>query len=205
MKSLGLKLLMLSFMFLFILTTHVISPTYSGENGGTQNTLILSDEPLGNLISVLVKTEYDGYNLYQTLMQIQTDFNPSVSGIITPVSLSALASCPSDSQVFTSKPNNFPAGSSLAISTGGAVQTVNYHANDYCEKYGTSTLLSSIIAVWDAYFVHSGTQPSTADFNTPLMNWTEVGTTYNVFAIASGSVRAPPVTPTHKQKITLSF
>jgi hypothetical protein len=85
------------------------------------------------------------------------------------------------------------------------VQAVNFHTNDYCEKYGTSTLLSSIIAVWDAYFVHSGTQPSTADFNTPLMNWTEGGTTYNVFAIASGSVRAPPVTPTHKQKITLSF
>jgi hypothetical protein len=192
MKSSVLKLLMPGFVFLFILTNLLLSPTFSGETGKTQNTFVLSDEAPGNLISILIKTEYSEYNIYQVLLQIQADANPAVAGIITPSFLSALASCPAGSQIFTVKLNDFPAGSSIAISTDGTVQTVNFHTKDYSEKAETALTSSRIIGVGDVYFVHSGTQLSTADFNMPLKSWTVGGITYNLFAIASGSVSAPP-------------
>ena len=204
MKSLGVKSLRWVFVFQCVLATLVIFPANSGEIGRTLNTLILSDEAPGNLISVLIKTEYGNYNLYQVLLQLQADANPSIAGMITPTFLSALASCPAGSQILSIKLNSFPAGSSLAISTDGTVQTVNVHANDYYNKHGVSALLSSISGVGDVYFVHSGTQPSTADFNMPLTSWTVGDTAYNVFAIASGSVSTPPAPPTER-KASLFF
>jgi hypothetical protein len=194
MKSLTAKSLLLGFALLLILTVFAIAPSYSAENKSAQNTFILSDEAPGNLISLLVKTEYGGYNLYQVLLQIQADANPSAAGIITPSFLSALASCPAGSQIFTAKLNDFPAGSSLAISTDGTVQTVKVHADDYFGKAGASEMLCSIAGAGDVYLVHSGTQLSTADFNMPLKSWTVGGTTYNVVAIASNSVNISPVT-----------
>ena len=104
------------------------------------------------------------------------------------------------SQIFSAKLNDFPAGSSLAISTDGTVQTVKIHANDYYNKPGASTLISILLGVGDAYFVHSGSQPSTADFNSPLTSWTAGGTKYNVIVIASGSVPISPVTSTPTRK-----
>ena len=205
MKSLAVKSLRWVFAFLFVLAALSISPAYSGEIGRTLNTFILSDEEPGNLITKLGKTEYGNYNLYQALLQIQADANPSIASMITPTFLSALASCPAGSQILTIKLNSFPAGSSLAISTDGTVQTANVHASDYYNKHEVSALLSSISGVGDVYFVHSGTQPSTADFNMPLTSWTVGGTTYNVFAIASGSVAAPPAPPTPKRKASLLF
>ncbi|MBI5591357.1 MAG: hypothetical protein HY881_12835 [Deltaproteobacteria bacterium] len=204
MKLFVVKLLRWVFVFQCILATLAICPANSGEIGKTLNTLILSDEAPGNLISVLIKAEYGNYNLYQTLLQIQVDAKPSISGMITPTFLSALASCPAGSQILTTKLNSFPAGSSLAISTDGTVQTVNVHATDYYNKQGVSALLSSISGVGDVYFVHSGPQPSTA-LDMPLTSWTVGDTTYNVFAIASGSVSAPPAPPTPERKASLLF
>lgn len=206
MKSLVVKSSMWVFAFLFVLTALAIRPAYSGAGiNKTSGTFILSNEEPGNLITKLANTGYGDYTLYQALLQIQAAANPSVAGIITPAFLSALSSCPAGSQITTTELKNFPAGSSLAISTDGTVQTVTVRANDYYNKPGASALLSSISGVGDAYFVHSGSQSSTADFNTPLTSWTVGGTTYNVFAIASGSVSDPPAPPKPKRKTTLTF
>jgi hypothetical protein len=206
MKSLVIKSFMWVFAFLFVLAALSINPAYSGaDTNKTSDTFILSDEEPGNLITKLVNTGYGTYNIYQALLQIQADANPSVAGIITPAFLSAFASCPAGSQIFTAKLNDFPAGSSLAISTDGTVQTVKVHANDFYNKPGVSALLSSISGVGDTYFVHLGSQTSTAEFNTPLTSWTVGGTTYNVFTITSGSVSAPPGTQPLERKASLFF
>jgi hypothetical protein len=200
MTLLGLKSFKCVIAFQFILTMFAIIPAFSDEVGTNQDTFILSDETPGNLVSVLVKAEYGNYNLYQALLQIQADANPTIAGIITPAFLNALTRCPTDSQIFTAKLNTFPDGSSLAISTDGTVQTVSVHANDYYNKPGAFTLLSSITGVGNANFVYSGTQPLTADFNSPLTTWAVGDTKYKVFAIASGSVTIPPVTSTPTSK-----
>jgi hypothetical protein len=196
---------MSGFVLLSILTTQSLNPAYSGEIGKTQNTIVLSDEAPGNLFSLLNKAGYGNYNLYQTLLLIQADANPSVAGIITAAFLNTLANCPAGSQIFTTKLNDFRSDSSLAVSTDGTVQTVKVEAKDYFNKSRASTLLSSIsgAGVGDTNFVHSGIQPSTAEFNSPLTSWTVGDTTYNVFAIASGFVPAPSVTPTTTKKSLL--
>ena len=152
----------------------------------------------GNLLSRLKNAGYGNYNLYQTLLQMQADASPSVAGIITPAFLNTLANCPTGSQIFTTMLNDFHSDSSLAISTDGTVQTVKVYAKDYFNKTGASTLLTSLsgAAAEDTNFVHSGFQPSIAEFNAPLMSWTVGNTKYNVFAITSGFVPAQTVTPT---------
>jgi hypothetical protein len=202
MKSLVLKLSMSGVVLLSILAPLSLSPAYSGETGKTQNTFVLSDEAPGNLFSMLDKAGYGNYNLYQTLLQMQADANPSVAGIITSAFLSALASCPAGSQIFIAKLNDSRSASSLAVSTDCTVQAVNVDAKDYYSKTGASTLLSSIsgAGVGDINFVHSGIQASKAEFNTPLTSWTAGDATYNVFAIASGFVPAPEVAPTPAKK-----
>lgn len=198
MKSLCLKLLLSSFAFLLILITIAINQAYSVEIVKTQNTFVISDEEPGNLLSRLKNAGYGNYNLYQTLLQMQADASPSVAGIITPAFLNTLANCPTGSQIFTTMLNDFRSDSSLAISTDGTVQTVKVYAKDYFNKTGASTLLTSLsgAAAEDTNFVHSGFQPSIAEFNAPLMSWTVGNTKYNVFAITSGFVPAQTVTPT---------
>jgi len=198
MKSLYLKLLLSCFAFLLILATLAINQSYSGEIGKTQNTFVISDEEPGNLLSRLKNAGYGNYNLYQTLLQMQADANPSVAGIITPAFLNTLANCPTGSQIFTTKLNEFSSDNSLAVSTDGTVQTIKVYAKDYFNRTGASTLLCSLSGaeVGDTDFVHSGVQPSTAEFNAPLMSWAVGDTKYNVFAIASDFVPAPTVTPT---------
>ena len=194
MKSLGAKSLISGFVFLFILIPLAASPANSDGTGTTRDSFVLSGEEPGNLIALLQKAEYGNYTLYQVILEIQAYANPPVSGIITPAFLSALSKCPADSQVFTAKLNHFPAGSSLAISTDGTVQIVNFHLGDYYNKPGAATLISGMAGVGDVYFVHSGTRPATADFNAPLTHWETGGTTYHVFGIASSSVKIPEVT-----------
>jgi hypothetical protein len=198
MKSLRLKLLLSCFAFLLILATLAINQSYSGEIGKTQNTFVISDEEPGNLLSRLKNAGYGNYNLYQTLLQMQADANPSVAGIITPAFLNTLANCPTGSQIFTTKLNDFRSDNSLAVSTDGTVQTIKVYVKDYFNRTGASTLLCSLSGAeaGDTNFVHSGVQPSTAEFNAPLMSWAVGDTKYNVFAIASDFVPAPTVTPT---------
>jgi hypothetical protein len=202
MKSSGLKLFMSVSVFLSILTLLSLSTAFSGEAGKTLNTFVLSDEAPGKLLSILEQAGYGNYNLYQALLQMQAEASPSVAGIITPAFLNALAICPAGSQIFTTKLNSFPTGGSLAISTDGSVQIVAVQANDYSKRASASTQSSSISGAGaeDVNFVHSGIQPSTADFNAPLMSWTAGETKYNVFAIASGFVPAPEAAPKPSKK-----
>jgi hypothetical protein len=167
------------------------------------NTFILSNEAPGNLITTLVNAGYGDYDLYQLLLAIQQSTDPSVAGIITDAFLASLnGSCPVNSEIFTTQIKdvkyNSP-GVSIGISADCTVQTTNIYAFNYYNQPGTSTLLSNISGVGNAYFVHSGMQPLYTDFNTPLTSWTLPGNgtvTYEAFAIAAGSVTQPATVPT---------
>jgi hypothetical protein len=158
-----------------------------GQNN-SQQTFVLSYE--GGFITQLVNAGYGSLNLYQILVDIDKETNPSVAGIITPTFLQALQNCPPSSQIFTTTLNSYSPGVSLAISDDGTVQTTNILGSTY--DNGTNTLGSNISGVGFAYFTHTTT-------SSPLTSWTTVSLsdpTYNVFGIAWMPTQAPAATPT---------
>jgi hypothetical protein len=179
MKTWIVKLLMRTFSFLFVLAL-TVSSAWAVININ-QDTFILSDEG-GGLITKLNNAGYGDSNLYQALVDIVANTNPSVSGIIFPAFLAALKTCPPGAEIFTTLLKNIPTGTSVAISTDGTARTTALHGADYYNKAGTATLPSNISGVGNAYFVNS-------TIATPLTSWTVNGplsgmtTTYNVFAI----------------------
>ncbi len=181
MKTWVSKSLMGAFGFLFVLAL-TVSGAWAVHVNVNQDTFILSDEG-GGLINRLVTGGYGLDNLYQTLVDIVADTNPSVEGIIFPAFLSTLKNAPAGAEIFAIQLKDIPAGKSVAISTDGTVRTTAVHPAAYYNKAGTSTLPSNISGVGNAYFVYSTTAQ-------PLTSWTIDGplagmsTTYNAFAIS---------------------
>ena len=142
----------------------------------TAYTFILSNEG-GGLISQLVTAGYGDYNLYQTLVAIQQNTDPSISGVVTDDFLNALASCPAGGEIFTHKLSEYTgAGLAVAISTDGTVQTVSVYGRTYLGTTGSATLKSNISGVGDGLFTYT-------TLSSPLTSFSVSTTTYNVFAI----------------------
>jgi hypothetical protein len=179
MKTSAVRSLLRTFVFLFVLAL-----TASGAWAATANTFILSDEGAG-LINKLLNAGYGNMNLYQVLVQIVNDTNPSVSGIITPAFLLSLSNCPPSSPLFTTLLSSIPPGSSVAISDDCTVQFVSIHGASYYNQ-GAPTLGSDISGVGRGLFTHS------ADSQTPLTLWQANGNTYNVFAIGWATAQQVP-------------
>jgi len=149
----------------------------------SQDTFVLSNEAAGYLINELVRAGYGNLNLYQALVQIVNDTNPTVSGIITPAFLQALASCPASSEIFTTQLRDVTnKGLCVEISTDGTAQYKTIEGRDY---YGTyPTLGSDISGVGRGLFTHS------TDSAHPLTSWSQggiVSTTYKAFAVGWSS------------------
>jgi hypothetical protein len=165
-------------------TYNVFGIAFSGEQ-----TFVLSNEGTNGFITQLLAGGYGTVNLYEALVAIQQNTNPSVAGIITPAFLAALQSRPASSAIFTTSLNSFSPGTGgLAISTDGTVQlvTISGAANDS----GTNTLGATVSGVGLAYFTHS------TSAGTPLTSFTSGGTTYNVFGIGwMPGTAPPPATP----------
>jgi len=140
----------------------------------TASTFVLGNEGTNGLVTQLVAGGYGNYNVYQALVAIRNDTNPSVAGIITTGFMNALASLPASSAIFTTPLSGFSPGSqALAISTDGSVQTVSIFGASYQGKSGIATLVSNINGVGSTKFL-SGT----------ITSFTSDGNTYNVFGIA---------------------
>lgn len=145
----------------------------------SQSSMILTNE--GNHgITALINANYGSSNLYQTLVAIVNNANPSISSIITTSFMSKLASCPGSSQIFTSKLEDYATSSSIAISSDGTVQAVNINGSTYLNTQGTSNLT----------FTVSGAGTFNVCYNsssTPLASWNVTSgldtTTYKVCAI----------------------
>jgi hypothetical protein len=153
-----------------------------------QDTFILSNEGPGYLITKLVNAGYGGFNLYQTLIQIQQNTDPSVAGIITDDFLAALATNPASNEIFSTPLNHWNTpGTAVAISTDGTAQTNSVFGATYYGQSGTATLASKISEVDTGSFTYSTS-------SSPLTSWTTtVGgttTTYNVFAVGWGGASA---------------
>lgn len=167
------------------------------------DTFILNSDSPAALISTMINKGYGNYTVYQALLQMQADADPSVAGIISPSFLSALSNSPPDSPIFTEKLTSFPADRSLAISTNGTIKSVKICITDYTANPASSTQATRISGIGNVYFVHSGTQILSADFKAPLMKWNSGGETYNVFAIATDSLDPPPEKNTPKKETSL--
>jgi len=162
----------------------------ANASSGTQ-TFILSNEA-GGLITQLVNAGYGPVDLYQVLVDIQVETNPSVAGIITPAFLQALQAAPPSSQIFTTTLSslNVP-GAAYAISTDGTIQSVSIFGSTYNGQAGTATLSSNISGVGLAYFTYTTT-------SSPLTSWTTViltDPTYSVFGIAWAPSQPPAPVP----------
>jgi hypothetical protein len=145
---------------------------------GPSQTFILSNEG-GQLITNLVNAGYGNVNLYETLVDIQIESNPSLAGVITPSFLATLQDCAAGNQLFTTPLKSFTG--TLAISDDCSVVTNSLQGSTFNGQPGTTSLAVNI----------TGVGPATAVSGSPLTSWTQsvtVGSstatvTYNAFAI----------------------
>jgi hypothetical protein len=152
---------------------------------GTSQTFVLSDEAPGHLIANLVAAGYGNYNVYDALVAIQQQTNPSLAGVITTAFLANLQSCAAGDPLFTVPLKNLSySGSGIAVSDDCSVQIRSVQGSSFNGQPGTTSLAVTISGVGSATDVASTS-------STPLTSWTQnvaVGggtatVTYNVFAI----------------------
>lgn len=150
--------------------------------------VVLSNEGAGYAITALVNAGYGDYNLYQILRMMEQSSDPSLSGVIIPEFLNALAACPAGAQIFTAKLSDYNSlGTAIAISTDGVVQTVSIYGSSYEGAQGSSTLDTVVSGVNGSFrAVYNSSYSST--HNGFLTSWVispggGVTTTYRCFAI----------------------
>ncbi len=139
--------------------------------------LILSDEGT-HLVGTMAAAGYGDLNLYDALVAMQASSAPSVAGVITDSFLDAVATCPANSEIFTSQLQGLAAGAAVAVSSDCAVQTVPVVGSALLGLPGTATLATALFSGAGSY---SLTFSTTQD---PLATWQANGTTYNAFAVA---------------------
>jgi hypothetical protein len=174
----------LTFVLVFSITADALP--VNAQSTSVQ-TVVLSNEQIG-----LMKLGNQGYvtlSIYDTLVKLQTDSNPSLSGVISSQFLATLHSLPSSSQIFTKTLGNYEDWNAIAISTDGSVQTVSIQGSTYLNAQGTSKLDTQISGVANFRAIYSLSQ-------TPIVSFTNGNTTYNVFAILYLPSDAATLTPT---------
>jgi hypothetical protein len=181
---------------LFGMTAYVY-PAKAINVNVNQDTFMLSNEAPGYGISELVNAGYGNMSLYQTLVQIVDDSNPSVSGILTPQFMQTLQDAPASAQIFTTKLKDVNSqGATIGISTDGTFLTNgvivglgNYttltngdiFGSTYQGKQGITSLGTVVSSVGSFRLVYNSSGPLTTwTVNGPLAGMT---TTYNVFGI----------------------
>jgi len=164
----------------------ILHQAFSAQPPQTINTssdcFAFSNEATGDLISQLDTAGAGDFNLFDTLLWIQTSTNPAVSGIITDPFLAALSSNPASSAIFTTllKTVDTP-GNIMEVCDNGTVQTVPVYGF-YSTAQGFPTLITTISGVGYANFTH------TTDTSGYIATWDgtsgSVTTTYRVFGVA---------------------
>jgi hypothetical protein len=132
---------------------------------------------------------YVTLSIYDTLVKLKTDSNPSLAGVISSQFLETLHSLPSSSQIFTKTIGDFEDWNAVAISSDGSVQAVTYQGSTYLNAPGTSKLDTQISNVANFRAIYSSSQ-------TPIVSFTNGDTTCNIFAILYIPSDAATITPT---------
>ena len=194
LKSTKKTLFMFTLTFIIVLSTTAIALPVNAQSTSVQ-TIVLSNEQIG--LMLLGNNGYVTLSIYDTLVKLQTDSNPSLSSVITSQFLETLHSLPSSSQIFTKTLGNYEDYNAVAISSDGSVQTVTYQGSTYLNAPGTSKLDTQIPNI--AYFraIYSSSQ-------TPIVSFTNGNTTYNVCAILDHPSDVPTITPTYQTPTSTS-
>ena len=168
-------------------------------------TVIISNEFPGNAIIILGNTYYQtNPNVYDTLVAIKSNAQPSISNVLTDSFMSTLAACPSSSQIFTTPIASYGRYNAIAVSTDGTVQDygITYTGSSFKASDSVSVMDTQVSGVGAFRVVYNSTSAALANFG--LGN-----TTYNVFAIiympaaytspsaSASSSTAPTATSTH--------
>ncbi len=171
---------------------HVFAIAYAPQ--GPSQTFVLSDEAPGHLIAELVAGGYGNANLYEALVAIQQNTDPSIAGVLTFSFIDSLEGCSAAHPIFTTKLSSV--SGAVAISDDCSITTTALQGSTFTGQPGTATGVYTISGVGPASAVYSTT-------TTPLTSWTQnvtVGNTtptvtYSVFAILYNPQGAPPGTP----------
>jgi hypothetical protein len=186
LKTAKTVLFIFTLTFILVFSITAVALPVNAQSTSVQ-TIVLSNEQIG-----LMKLGNQGYvtlSIYDTLVKLQTDSNPSLAGIISSQFLATLHSLPSSSQIFTKTLGNYEDWNAIAISTDGSVQTVTYQGSTYLNAPGTSKLDTQISNVANFRAIYSSSQ-------TPIVYFTNGNTTYNIFAIIYLPSDAASITPT---------
>jgi hypothetical protein len=187
------KLLIFTLAFIIVFSSTAIAIPINAQSTSVQ-TVVLSNEQIG--LMLLGNNGYVTLSIYDTLVKLKTDSNPSLAGVISSQFLDTLHSLPSSSQIFTKTLGNYEDWNAIAISTDGSVQTVSYQGSTYLNTPGTSIVDTQISNVANFRAIYSSSQ-------TPIVSFTNGDTTYNIFAILylpsdaatiNPTVTSPPVT-----------
>jgi hypothetical protein len=173
--------------------THSVFAVFYASQGTSQS-FVLSNEAPGQLIGKLIAAGWGNLNLYEALLQIAIDTNPSVFRVLTPAFLQTLQSCAAGSPLWTIRLQNVTG--TVAISDDCSVQTSNLQGRSFSGQPGTTTLATNISGAGPASLVSSTS-------SSPLTSWTQnvtVGSgtatvTYNAFAILYTPGSAPATPP----------
>ncbi|MGA3098651.1 MAG: IPTL-CTERM sorting domain-containing protein [Bryobacteraceae bacterium] len=122
---------------------------------GAQTQGFLLGEGPGKLVDSLIATGYGSVNLYQTLVAIQQNTNPTTAGVITDAFLNTLQTCPAGSVIFTNKLSAY-AGNGVVVSANcTAVAVASLKPSSYNGLAGTTTLSTTINGVGPAAVISS--------------------------------------------------
>ena len=163
-------------------------------------TVIISNEFPGNSIVKLTNAGYGNDSVYQVLVDIQENSNPSISSAITPDFMTTLKNLPSSSAIFTTQFDYADINSAIAISTDGTVQPVTYTGSSYYNAHGTSSV--------DTQFSGLSLRTVYSSSQTPVVTFTMGTVTYNVIAIiytpSTATATSNPTNTTPTASATLS-
>jgi hypothetical protein len=180
------SLFIFTIIFIVVFSTIVVALPVNAQSTSVQ-TIVLSNEQIG--LMLLGNKGYVTLSIYDTLVKLQTESNPSLAGVISSQFLGTLHSLPSSSEIFTKTLGNYEDWNAIAISSDGSVQTVSYQGSTYLDASGTSKLDTQISNVANFRAIYSSSQ-------TPIVSFTNGNTTYNVFAILYLPSDAATINPT---------
>jgi hypothetical protein len=179
-------LLVFTLTFVLVFGITAVALPVNAQSTSVQ-TIVLSNEQVG--LMLLGNKGYVTLSIYDTLVKLKTDSNPSLSDVISSQFLETLHSLPSSSQIFTKTLGNYEDWNAVAISSDGSVQAVTYKGSTYLNAPGTSKLDTQISNVANFRAIYSSSQ-------TPIASFTNGNTTCNIFAILYIPSDAATVTPT---------
>jgi hypothetical protein len=147
-------------------------------------TFMLSNEAPGFLIDNLIAAGYGDSSLYAVMQYLQ----PLSGGAIPQWFMDSLAACPANSDVFTTKLNNFsdPSNNPIGIGEDGNLIVAGVYGRDYYKNEGYLTYNDTLVsvslklftkAIGPEYYIDAGT---TTVYNSSV----PVTTHYKTFAIA---------------------